>query len=59
MTRTLFILGSAAIVVLTAAIPAIVTAFTMKAEQWEAERQPLHLTGRDADQKPNHPNHRK
>ena len=58
MIRALFVIGAGTIVVLTALVPAVATLAFRKAEQWEAERSPLHLAGRDADQKPRNPNRR-
>lgn len=56
MTITLIYIGATTILVLTAAIPAFVTALIYKADQWESERkaQPLALQHRNADRKPNH-----
>ena len=60
MTRSIFLIGSLALVAGTALIPVLVTAFVMKAEQWEAERNPALLKGRGKDQRPvdNNPNRR-
>ena len=56
MSPTAIYITGTAVFLLTAAIPAFLTALIYKADQWESERkaQPLALQHRNADRKPNH-----
>ena len=58
MIRLYIALGSLTALALYALIPCIVTAFVMKAQQWEREAKPVTLKGRDKTQKPKHDHRR-
>jgi len=54
MTATLTYLIGIAALIITAAIPAAITALIQWAERKDAETHPVILKGRDADQRPRH-----